>query len=72
MGEKILKTLEEHNETKSDFYREMTGGERLNGIACPNCGAELYDSSPMVIFTSSPSKKNVHCSKCNYVGYRIA
>ena len=43
-----------------------------NGIACPNCGNELLDSSPMFTFTSNPSKKSIHCDKCEYFGYRIA
>jgi DNA-directed RNA polymerase subunit RPC12/RpoP len=45
---------------------------RLNGIACPKCGEEMFDSNPMATLTSMPAKKNVHCSKCDYVGYRIA
>lgn len=44
----------------------------LNGIACPKCGEELYDSNPMITLASNPPQKNIHCSKCNYVGYRIA
>jgi len=43
-----------------------------NGIACPNCSEELMDSNPMVTLTSHPAQKNVHCSSCDYVGYRIA
>ena len=45
---------------------------KLNGISCPKCGQEMYDSNPMVILTSMPEQKNVHCSKCDYTGYRIA
>jgi hypothetical protein len=44
---------------------------RLNGFACPKCGEELFDSKPMITLTSMPPKKNVHCSKCDYVGYRV-
>lgn len=50
----------------------MDNSPRLNGIACPACGAELYDSNPMITLTSMPLQKNVHCSKCDYIGYRIA
>ena len=42
-----------------------------NGIACPKCGAELMDTDGMIL-TSYPAQRNVKCSKCEYVGYRIA
>lgn len=42
----------------------------LNGIACPVCGEELYDSNPMITLDSFPEQKNVHCSSCEYIGYR--
>jgi C4-type Zn-finger protein len=44
---------------------------RPNGIACPKCGNELMDTNPMMTLTSYPAQKNVHCSKCEYKGYRI-
>lgn len=43
---------------------------KLNGYECPECGAELFDSSPLMIKTSSPPKLDIHCSKCSYKGYR--
>lgn len=43
-----------------------------NGIACPNCREELMDSHPFITLTSWPAQKNVHCSKCEYTGFRIA
>ena len=68
-----LKNLAEHNAQASSTQWAMMGNSpRLNGIACPNCGAELYDSNPMVILTSMPAQKNMHCSECGYSGYRIA
>lgn len=70
---KKLKTLEKHNAEAASFqWAMMDNSPRLNGIACPKCGAELYDSNPMMILTSMPAQKNVHCSKCDYKGYRIA
>ena len=70
---KKLKNLSEHNsQASSTQWAMMDSSPILNGIACPKCGAELYDSNPMVILTSMPAQKNVHCSKCDYVGYRIA
>jgi C4-type Zn-finger protein len=70
---KKLKNLAEHNsQASSSQWAMMDNSPRLNKIACPKCGAELYDSNPMITLTSIPSQKNVHCSKCDYVGYRIA
>jgi uncharacterized protein with PIN domain len=70
---KQLKSLDEHNAQAREFQRNMNDNSpRLNGIACPKCGEELYDSNPMMTLTSMPTQKNVHCSKCDYIGYRIA
>jgi len=44
---------------------------KRNGIACPKCGEELYDSDTMIL-TSYPAKKNIHCEACSYKGYRYA
>ena len=71
---KKLKSLEEHNTTtaNSHWWQFNSIEPRPNGIACPHCAEELVDSNPMITFTSFPPKKNVNCSKCDYVGYRIA
>jgi predicted Zn-ribbon and HTH transcriptional regulator len=69
---KKLKTLEVHNAQASSAQFVWNNEPQLNGIACPKCGAELYDTYPMQTLTSMPSQKNVHCSVCDYVGYRIA
>jgi len=70
---KKLKNLAEHNAKSSTAqWARADQSPRLNGIACPKCGEELYDSNPMVTLTSMPAQKNVHCSKCEHVGYRIA
>jgi len=71
---KQLKSLEQHNSERSSqvfsFY-DMNKPQK-NGIACPTCGEELWDSNPMVTLTSFPAQKNIHCEKCKYSGYRIA
>jgi len=68
-----LKNLAEHNGEARAFQNAMNNSlPRLNGIACPKCSEELYDTNPMVTLTSIPAQKNVHCSKCNYIGYRVA
>lgn len=72
---KKLKTLDEHNAEKWISQSEMEslwGKPRPNGIACPNCWDELYDSQPNVTLTSNPAQKNVHCEGCGYKGYRLA
>lgn len=71
---KKLKSLSEHNASSWAIYSIDYNKPARNGIACPKCGKELYDSSPMVTLTSNPPQKNVACMSetCGYVGYRIA
>jgi C4-type Zn-finger protein len=71
---KKLKTLDEHNSTARAVHSFDYNKPQTNGIACPKCGEELYDSQPMMTLTSNPPQKNVACMKenCGYVGYRIA
>lgn len=67
-----LKTLDEHErERREDFERAEAANHypRPNGIACPKCGEELMDSD-MLVLTSQPPMKNVHCPACGYRGYR--
>lgn len=70
---KQLKNLAEHNAQAFEIQHKLYANNPVkNGIACPNCGNELLDSNPMIILTSNPAQKNIHCDKCDYVGYRIA
>lgn len=43
---------------------------RGNGIKCPHCSAELFDSRERFrdIFLMSPLKKRVECRCCGYTG----
>lgn len=69
-----MKTLTEHNQEMHEAHHkavEEYGKPKLNGIACPECGAELMDSTPHITLTSNPPQKNVKCSVCDYVGYRV-
>lgn len=62
------------NQVRSNVTTTFTASNdspTLNGIDCPKCGEELLDSSPMTTLTSCPPQKNVNCSKCDYVGYRV-
>jgi C4-type Zn-finger protein len=69
---KKLKTLDEHNST-ARIIQSFDNKPNKNGIACPKCGSELYDSNPMITLASFPAKKNIACMKedCGYIGYRI-
>ena len=69
-----MKTLDQHNHERFEAYLEE---EKMmlphpNGIECPECGKELWDSNPMMVLTSNPPKKDVHCPECGYRGYRLA
>ena len=69
-----MKTLEQHNadQWKAHEERQRLGQPHRNGIACPKCGKELWDSHPMLTLTTYPAQKNVHCESCGHVGYRLA
>ena len=48
---------------------EMHGLGTSNGLACPRCNNELYDSNDEVK-TSFPPMRDVHCPECKWRGYR--
>ena len=60
--------------TSMASYSAIGGTPVLNGLKCPKCKKELFDTNPNITLTSDPAQKNVHCSnkKCDYVGYRFA
>ena len=68
-----MKTLDEHNKERLYLHKISlhAGNPRLNGIECPECGTELFDTNPMETLTSNPPQKNIHCAFCKYTGYRI-
>lgn len=67
-----MKTLDEHNKEKTERHNELTGVPKRNGLGCPNCSNELFDTDPSRILLSAPPKKKIHCEGCGYSGYRIA
>ena len=71
---KKLKTLDQYNGERLKVFSAINAlnSPHPNGIACPKCGSELWDSNPMQTLTSNPPQKNVHCSNCEYTGYRLA
>jgi len=66
-----LKSLNDFNGERNQTFI-CTNEPVKNGIACPNCGAEMWDTAPMVTLTSNPPQKNVGCKECDYRGYRLA
>lgn len=64
---KALIPLDEFNN-----LRASSGSDEpvKNGIECPDCKSELYDSNPNMTLLSNPPKKDVHC-KCGFKGYRL-
>lgn len=72
MAEKSLISLEEHNAMIRECCHDWVMNEpRPNGISCPRCEKELFDSAPNMVLASNPPQKNVHC-RCGYRGYRLA
>jgi len=71
---KELKTLDKHNDERWQEHHtlEKLNQPHPNGIACPKCGKELWDSCPSKTLTSYPAQKNINCPNCGYVGYRLA
>ena len=69
-----METLDEHNEKRWKAHTALMDEQKShpNGIECPKCGKELWDSNPMITLTSNPPQKDVHCPACGYVGYRLA
>ena len=69
-----MQTLDEFNEERRRGYEEIEELKKPhpNGIKCPECPDELWDSNPMLTLTSNPPQKNVHCPNCGYRGFRLA
>lgn len=65
-----MKSLDEWNAERLEAHRRANEYPRPNGIACPDCGAELLDTNAIVL-TSYPPKANVHCAGCGWHGYRV-
>jgi len=62
-----LKTLEEHNKERRPQPRDS-----LTGIFCPECGAELVETSPGMMLMSLPPHKQIHCPECGWLGACLA
>lgn len=71
---RTLKSLDDFDAERLEYYKRIDHARQPhpNGIACPNCGNELWDSAPEMTLASNPPKKNIHCPDCKYIGYRFA
>lgn len=67
-----MKTLKEFNLAKAYGANTPTNpsSSARNGLACDNCGEELFDTHQGVTLTSDPPQKEVHCEGCLFRGYR--
>jgi len=63
-----MNSLESHNNLILGHYNSMNE-PRKNGIACPDCEEELWDSNPNMCLTSHPPQYQIHCD-CGYRGTR--
>jgi hypothetical protein len=71
---KKLRSVREWNSVRQSEHDALVAlnNPHPNGVMCPNCAAELWDSNPMFLLTSNPAQKNVHCPNCKYKGYLLA
>ena len=70
---KHLITLSDWNKQVGEQVHDwMCNEPQPNGIACEKCGAELLDTTPNMICSSLPPKKNVNCEQCGWKGWRLA
>ena len=70
-NDKMLKTLEEHNKENSTMKLNLNSNTpSKNGIACPVCGEELYDTKSHIQLLTYPPQYYIHCD-CGYKGTRF-
>ena len=68
-----MKTLEEFNRIRAQIYdTTVKKVDFENGIECPQCKKELFDSCDGPLFLSDPPQRAIYCKQCGYTGYRIA
>jgi hypothetical protein len=66
-GSGKLVSLDDWNSSRTTQLRT---NPHWNGIACPECGKEMYDINPNMVFTMDPPMMSVGCS-CGFVGTRF-
>ena len=68
LPKKELIPLDEFNGRQGATY---TNGRRPNGIACPECGEEMYEYPMSPVYMSLPPQKDIYCA-CGFKGRRVA
>jgi hypothetical protein len=63
--------LQEHNAQRQQPVYYPVAKPIPNGIACPECGAELVDSTPDQALLTHPIQYRIHCPSCGYSGTRF-
>jgi hypothetical protein len=72
LGPLPLVSLAHHNRLANlRWIDAIADSAHANGIACPECGAELPDTNPSITSDESPPQKAIHC-KCGFRGRRVA
>lgn len=66
-----LISLREHNARRQQPVYFPSSEPVPNGIACPECGKELVDSTPGVALLTHPIQYRIHCPSCGYSGTRF-
>lgn len=66
---KKLITLRDYNLNKALFPKKYI--PEPNGIECPKCKEELFDTNPGVVTEGIPLQTRIHCVKCGFLGYRL-
>lgn len=55
-----VKTLEQHNTEREAIHKKAFDNEPYkNGIACPRCGEEMWDTCPIFTAKGNPPTKRV-------------
>jgi hypothetical protein len=62
----VLESLEDHN----NKIVAKSAVQKANGIACPKCGYELFDTNSNRMVLSFPPRYPIHCNNCDYIGIR--
>ncbi len=63
---KALVSLEDWNNRRVQTTPEIC----WNGIACPKCGKEMFDSTPSCVLCCNPPRMGVACA-CGFHGTRL-
>jgi len=64
-----LKPLATFNAERAALIRRKPATH--NGIECPVCQEQLFDTDLSVTLTTDPPQTRVHCNECNYTGTRL-